>query len=151
MTDVRNSGYKAAAQTALSTELNSDVNDTWSDLSAEIDNSTNGYLFMDIEVDLAILTPTGADAAIEIYVVPSVDDSQFPSYTETGTSDEQENNQYFVGSVSLSLDNEIQIHMLRSVEVPPGKWKMGVRNRSNVTLNASGSTIKWRPWQYSSV
>jgi hypothetical protein len=150
MTDVKNSGYKAAAQTALSTELNSLANDTWSALSSEFDNSTNGYMFMDIEVDLASITPTGADAAIEIYVVPSVDDTQFPSTTNTGTADEQENQQYFVGSVTLSLDAEVQIHMIRGVEVPVGKWKMFCRNRSNVGLAASGSTIKWRPWQYSS-
>jgi hypothetical protein len=86
MTDVKNSGYKAAAQTALSTELNSLANDTWSALSSEFDNSTNGYMFMDIEVDLASITPTGADAAIEIYVVPSVDDTQFPSTTGDAVS-----------------------------------------------------------------
>lgn len=151
MTDVRNSGYKAAAQTALSTELNALANDTWSALSAEIDNSISGYMFADIEVDLGSITPTGADAAVEIYLVPSVDDTQYPTFTESGALDEQENNQYFIGSVTLSLDAEIHIHMLRGVELPPGKWKLGVRNRSNVALAATGSTIKWRPWQYSSV
>ncbi len=150
MADVKNSGYLAAAQTALSTELNALANLTWSSLSSEIDNSTNGYMFMDIEADLASITPTGADATIEVYVVPSVDDTQFPTYTETGTSDEQENNQYFVGAITLSLDAEVQIHMLRGVEVPPGKWKLGIRNQSNVQLGASGSTIKWRPWGYKS-
>jgi hypothetical protein len=151
MTDVRNSGYKAAAQTALSTDLDSLANDTWSALSAEIDNSLNGYMFADFEVDLASLTPTGADAAIELYLVPSVDDTQYPNYTETGSADEQENNQYFIGSVTLSLDAEVQIHTLRGVELPPGKFKIGVRNRANVGLATSGSTVKWRPWQYSSV
>lgn len=151
MTDVRNSGYKAAAQTALGAELNTLANDTWSALSAEIDNSLNGYMFMDVEFDLASITPTGADAAIELYLVPSIDDTQYPAYTETGTADEQENNQYFVGSVTLSLDAEIQIHTIRGIELPPGKFKLGVRNRANVSLAASGSTVKWRPWQYSSV
>lgn len=151
MTDVRNSGYKAAAQTALSTELNSLANDTWSALSSEIDNSLNGYMFADIECDFASITPTGADAAIELYLVPSVDDTQYPTYTATGTADEQENNQYFIGAVTLSLDAEVHIHTIRGIELPPGKFKIGMRNRSNVTLAASGSTIKWRPWQYSSV
>ena len=151
MADVKNSGYKAAAQTALSTDLNSLANETWSALSAEIDNSVNGYLFMDIEVDLASITPTGADASIEIYVVPSVDDTQFPSTTNTGTADEQENNQYYVGAVTLSLDAEVHIHTLRGIEVPTGKWKMFIRNQANVALAASGNTVKWRPWQYASV
>lgn len=150
MTDVKQTGYQAAAQTALSTDLDSLADDTWSALSAEIDNSLNGYLFMDIEVVLASLTPTGADAAIEVYVVPSIDDTNYPNYTESGTADEQENNQYFVGSVTLSLDTEAQNHSIRGVEMPPGKFKIGVRNRANVALGASGNTIKWRPWSYKS-
>lgn len=151
MTDVRNSGYKAAAQTALGSELNSLANDTWSALSGEFDNSLLGFMFIDVEFDLASITPTGADAAVELYLVPSIDDTQYPTYSEAGSADEQENNQYFIGSVTLSLDAEIHIHTIRGIELPPGKWKLGVRNRSNVALAASGSTIKWRPWQYSSV
>jgi hypothetical protein len=151
MTDVRNSGYKAAAQAGLGTELNSLANATWSALSGEMDNSTNGYMFADFEFAMASITPTGADAAVELYLVPSVDDTQFPTYTESGAAEEQENNQYFVGSVTLSLDAEVHIHTLRGIELPPGKWKIGVRNQSNVALAASGSTVKWRPWQYSSV
>jgi len=150
MTDVKHSGYKAAAQTALSTELNSLANDTWSSLSAEIDNSVSLFLFADIEFDLGSITPTGADAAVELYLVPSVDDTQYPTFTETGSADEQENNQYFVGAVTLSLDAEVQIHTIRGIELPPGKFKLGVRNRANVGLAASANTIKWRPWQYSS-
>jgi hypothetical protein len=151
MTDVRNSGYKAAAQTALSTELNSLANDTWCSLSAEIDNSTNGYMFADFEVNLAAAIFDGADAAVELYLVPSLDDTNFPTFLDSGSTDNQENNQYFIGSVTLSLDNEVHIHTLRGVELPPGKFKIGARNRTNIGLASSGNTVKWRPWQYSSV
>jgi hypothetical protein len=151
MTDVRNSGYKAAAQTVLSAELDSLANDGWSALSSEVDNSLNGYMFADFEVDIGSITPTGADAAIELYLVPSIDDTQYPSVNFAAAADEQENNQYFIGSVTLSLDAEVQIHTLRGVELPPGKFKVGARNRSNVGLAASANTVKWRPWQYSSV
>lgn len=151
MTDVRKSAYLAEAQTVLSTELDSLAVDTWSAVSSEVDNSTNNYMFMDIEVDLASITPTGTDAALEIYIVPSVDGTQYPSTSNSGTAAEQENTQYFVGSVTLSLDAEVQIHMLRGIEVPTGKWKMFVRNKSNVQLATSGSTVKWRPWAYKSV
>lgn len=151
MTDVlRGPGYKAEAQAGLGSELDGLADNTWSALSAEFDNSTNGYMFMDIEFDLNTITPTGADAAVELYIVPSVDGTQYPTTTNTSNADEQENQQYFVGSVTLSLDNEVHIHTIRGVEVPVGKWKMFVRNRANVGLNASGSTIKWRPWNFSS-
>lgn len=150
MTDVRNTGYQAAAQIALDSELNTLADDTWSSLSPEIDNSLFGYLFMDIEFDLASFLPSGADATVELYLVPSIDDTQFPTYTETGSSDEQENNQYFVGSVTLPPDTEVHIHSIRGIEMPPGKFKLGVRNRANLAFASSGNTVKWRPWSYKS-
>lgn len=151
MTDVRNTGYQAAAQTALNdTELGALANATWSSLSAEQDPTLSGYMFMDIEVSLASLTPTGADAAIEIYVVPTLDGTNYPNFTESGTADEQENAPYFVGSVPLSLDAEAQRQVLEGVRVPTGPFKIGVRNQSNDALASSGNTVKWRPWSYKS-
>ena len=154
MTDVRKTPYQAEAVTALSTELNTDADKTWSELSGEYDNSTNGYLFMDVEVSLAsadFTTPGGADMAYEIYVVPSVDGTNYPDTVNTGVADTpQENNQYFVGSVTIHSVSAAFIGTLRGVEVPIGKWKLFVRNRSNRALAASGNTIKWRPWSYKS-
>ena len=151
MTDVKKTAYLAEAQTALDVAtLGVLANDGWTSLSAEFDNSTNGYMFMDVEVYLESITPTGADAAIEIYVVPSLDGVNYPNTTNTGAADEQENNQYFIGSVTLSLDAEAQRNTIRGIEMPTGKWKMFARNRSNVTLDSAGGTIKWRPWGYKS-
>lgn len=153
MTDVRKTAYLAEAQTALDTDLNSDTNDTWTGLSAEFDNSTNGYMFMDIEVNLAApgTAWSGADSAYEIYIVPSVDGTNYPDTTNTGTADEQENNQYFVGSITTQGAGTVACRQtIRGVEVPVGKWKLFGRNRTNQTLAASGNTIKWRPWGYKS-
>jgi hypothetical protein len=153
MTDVKKTAYLAEAQTALSSDLDGDTNDTYSALSSEFDNSTNGYMFMDIEVYLAsadFTTPGGADMAVEIYVVPSVDGTTFPNYQASGTTTSQENNQYFVGSVTVEDVNGAVRASLRGVEIPNGKWKLGVRNVTNRTLAASGNTIKWRPWGYKS-
>ena len=153
MTDVRKTAYLAESQTALSTDLNGDTNDTWSALSSEYDNSTTGYMFMDIEVYLAAPTTawSGADSAYEVYVVPSVDGTNYPDYVESGTGDEQENNQYFVGSVTTQGAGTVACRqVIRGVEVPNGKFKIGGRNRTNQTLAATGNTVKWRPWGYKS-
>jgi len=93
MTDVRKTAYLAEAQTAVSTDLNGDLNDTWCALSSEYDNSTTGYMFMDIEVYLAAPASawSGADSAYEVYVVPSLDGTNYPDYVESGTAEEQEN------------------------------------------------------------
>lgn len=152
MTDVKKTAYLAEAQTALDTDLDGDANDTWSNLSAEFDNSTNGYMFMDIEVYLGSAAFTGADSAYEIYVVPSVDGASYPAVVFDGsaTGDEQENNAYFVGSVTTSGATAAQRGVIRGVEVPNGKFKIGGRNRTNQTLAATGNTVKWRPWGYKS-
>src|SRR5210317_108986 len=151
MTDVRKTAYLAEAQTAVSTDLNGDLNDTWCALSSEYDNSTTGYMFMDIEVYLAAPASawSGADSAYEVYVVPSPDGTNYPDYVESGTAEEQENNQYFVGSVSTQGAGTVACRqVIRGVEVPNGKFKIGGRNRTNQTLAATGNTIKWRPWGY---
>ena len=152
MTDVKKTAYLAEAQTALDTDLNADANDTWSNLSAEFDNSTNGYMFMDIEVYLGSAAFTGADSAYEIYIVPSLDGANYPAtvFDGSSTGDEQENNAYFVGSVTTSGATAAQRGVIRGVEIPNGKWKLGGRNRTNQTLAATGNTIKWRPWGYKS-
>jgi len=153
MTDVRKTAYLAEAQTAVSTDLNGDLNDTWCALSSEYDNSTTGYMFMDIEVYLAAPASawSGADSAYEVYVVPSLDGTNYPDYVESGTAEEQENNQYFVGSVSTQGAGTVACRqVIRGVEVPNGKFKIGGRNRTNQTLAATGNTIKWRPWGYKS-
>lgn len=150
MTDVKKTAYLAEAQTALSTDLDSDANDTWSGLSAEFDNSTNGYMFMDIEVYLGSAAFSGADAAYEIYVVPSLDGTNYPTTINGVTGDVQENNQYFVGSVTVIGSTAVQRQVIRGVEIPNGKWKLFGRNRTNQTLASSGNTVKWRPWGYKS-
>lgn len=152
MTDVKKTAYLAEAQTALSSDLDADTDNTWSGLSAEFDNSTNGYMFMDIEVYLASASFTGADSAYEIYVVPSLDGANYPTTINSGTADEQENNQYFVGSITTTgVSQEVQRQVIRGVEVPNGKWKMFARNRTNDGLTSTNdNTVKWRPWGYKS-
>ena len=151
MADSILSGYKAAAQTGLTTELNTLADNGFSALSSEIDNSSNKYMLADLEVSLASFTAgTTGDEAIEIYLVPSQDDTNYPDWT-TGTSDAQENNNHFVGSVPIKQSGAAaKRNVLRSVALPPGKFKLAARNRCNAALAASGNTITWRPHQYSS-
>lgn len=156
MTDVRNSGYQAEAQlVAFTTNVfDAMADDEWTNASDTIDNSAAGagYLFADLLVDLgSAVFPALADNAIELYLIPSVDGTNFPDFTGGGTvTDEQENNQYFVGSVTILQGTATYSGALRGVELPPGKFKLAIRSRAGVALNAT-NTLKWRPWSYSSV
>lgn len=151
MGDTTLSGYKVAAQSVAWTSgqsLNSLTDNEWTDLSDAIDNSTNKYVFADLEIVLSSVTFTGTDSSIECYLVPSVDGTNYGDWTGNVTTDEQENQGYFIGIVVTSGASGAQRLTLRGIELPAGLYKYGFRSRANVSLSASGNTVKWRPWQY---
>ena len=153
MTDVRHSGYKAELQPIVfsgTRTLVSLADDEWTDLSDVVDNSANLWLFSDWEFVCTSVAFTGADSAIEMYLLPAVDGTVYADWTGDGTADLQEHNVHFVGSFTTSGTTAAQQLSLRGVELPPGKFKIGVRNRGGIVLAASGSTLSYRPWQYSS-
>ena len=154
MADATLSGYKAAAAEISFTgtqTLASLADNEWCSLSDAIDNSSTKYMLADFELVLGSAAFTGTDSTVEIYIVPSTDDTNYGDWTDNVTSDEQENNPYYVGSFTTSGTTAAQrLTSLRGGALPKGKFKVGVRNRSNVAFAASGNTLKWRPHQYSS-
>lgn len=144
----RNTGYLATAQSVAWTSgqsLDSATDNEWTDLTDEIDNSTNKYPFADFELALGSAAFTGSDSAVEVYIVPSVDGTNYPNWTGNVTTDEQENARYFVDSMTTSGATAAQRITGRDFALPQGKFKFGFRNRGNVTLAASGNSFKWRP------
>jgi len=152
MTDVKHSGYKAEAVTVAfsgTQQIDSLTDNEWTDESDE-QNNTNGWLFADWELVLGSAAFTTADSAIELYIIPAVDGTNYPNWTGNVTTDEPENNAHYVGSFTTSQETEAQRLVLRAIDLPPGKWKAALRSRAGVSLAASGNTLKFRPWQYSS-
>ena len=148
MADLTRSGYLAAPISIAWTSgqaLDSAVDDEYTDLSDEIDNSTNKYMFADIEIVLASAAFTGADSGIEIYLIPSQDGTNYPTWTGNGTANAAENTAHYVGFVSTTGTTAAQRMVLRDVELPNGKYKYGFRSRANVSLAASGNSATWRP------
>lgn len=151
MATLKNSGYAvaAAAVTFSGTQtLNSLADNEYTNLSDEIDNSTNRYAYVDLELVLGSAAFTGSDSGIEFYLVPSVDGTNYPDWTGNVTSDETENNNYFVGFAATTASTAAQRMVLRKIELPAGKYKWAVRNRGNVALAGSGNTLSWRPWSW---
>ncbi len=142
------SGYKVAIATALTTELNSLANGSTSALSAEIDNSTTKYLYADIELSLASLTPT-ANGYVALYLVPTIDGTNYPLF-DTGTSPGTANNNYFVGSFMTKAAAAAQRIAMREIQLPAGKYKLAVYNGAGAALAASGNTLSWRPYNTAS-
>lgn len=150
----RNSGYLAVAQSVAWTAgqaLDSLTDNEWTDLSDEIDNTTNLYPSADIEIVLASAAFTGTDSTVQVFVIPTMDGTNYPNWTGNVTTDEQENNQYFIGSVVTSGATAAQRMVFRDVLLPQGKYKFGFRSLANVSLAATGNTAKWRPHSGESV
>lgn len=151
MANVTLSGYLAAAASVSWTggqSLNSALDAEWTTLSDEIDNTTNKYLQADLQIDLASAAFTGADAGLEIYLIPSVDGTNYPAWTGDVTTEQQGNMNYFIGFVAVPAVTAAQRMVLRGVALPSGKYRWALRNQTNVALAASGNTMQWRPFSY---
>jgi hypothetical protein len=142
------SGYLASAAAvtwASGQALDSLTDNEFTDLTDEIDNSSNKYLLIDWDLVLGSAAFTGTDSWIEIYVVKSVDGTNYPTWTGNGTSDEQENNPFYRDSATTTGTTAAQRMTGGPIAAPQGKFKFGFRNRGNVTLASSGNTFYWRP------
>ncbi len=126
--------------------------DEFTAMSDELNNITLGKaIFCDLHVSLGSATWTGADSAIEIYLSAPGNADVYPEWAGAGAAaDEQENNQLFVGSVTTAGAGTVtQDLYLRDVELPPGKFKLAIRNKTGVALNASNN-LYYRLWSHGS-
>lgn len=132
---------------ALNTASTGLVDNTWTELSDEINNGTDKHLLADWEFNMASASPTGTDAGLEIYVVRSVDGTNYPTWVSGVATEQVSNQQYFrdfavLGAIATSAQRVTNNFPLL---LPPGKYKLGFRNRANVALATSGNSFYLRP------
>lgn len=151
MVDSIHSGYKEAAQSvtwASGRSLVSLAIDEYTDESDAIDNSSLLYLFADWEF---VCTSVAFDATpFDLFIIPSVDGTNYAAWTGDGVVAEPENDAHFVGSFTGTGTTSAQYCTLRNVAMPPGLFKVGFRNRGGIALDSTGSTLKFRRWGYAS-
>ncbi len=158
MTTLKLSGYLASAVsvawTGATQKIDSLTDDEWTDLSDEVDNTTNLYAFADLDLALGSAAFTGTDSGVEVYVVPTVDGTNYPDWSGNSTSDAPQQVHYFVAFLPLTASTAARRVVSSSqaaIELPQGKFKFGIRSRANVTLAASGNTLYYRPKAYQAV
>jgi len=154
-TTLKLSGYlttEAAITFSGTQQLNSLTDNEYTDLSDEIDNSTNLYEMVDLRLVLASAAfTTPADCGIEIFLIPTVDGTNYPTWTGNTTTDQVHNGAFYVDYIPLTGTTAAQAGVLLRIELPNGKYKWAARNRGNVSLAGSGNTIYWRPHSHQSV
>lgn len=116
-------------------------------ISAAIDNGTNLALYCDVEVDLDYATAPAAGAQIELYFVPSVDGTNYLD----GSTTVDPPASCLVGIVDLQAVNTVQRRGLRYVAMPPGLFKVLLKNTGGQALDATGSAVTLRPYNIQSV
>ena len=126
--------------TALSTGLNSLANNTMSAASSTISNATNLDMYVDIEVNLASLSPSSG-AYVALYILEAVDGTNFPAQSD---ADLRLTTTQLLCSVPVGTTSAAaQRVAVRNVVIPPGSFQIKLDNQTGATLNASGNTVKF--------
>lgn len=136
-------GYTSAIATCLTTELNSLADTNTTALSSQIDNSTNLDEFIDFQLHLASVTISSTSAYCTVYLIPTPDGTTYPNWDSSTYANYD--SQYFVGTilvkpVSAATFDGAEIY----VPLPPGKFKIALRNNCGAALAASGNTLSYR-------
>lgn len=144
--------YQSNENTTLTTGLNSLASGASID-SAAIDNTSTGspanMTLADFEINLASVNITSATGYFSIYLIPSIDGTNYPDYT-TGTTPVTPAH-YFAGQMNTIAKNGTQRQTLVGVQLPPGKFKVVLVNNTGVALAASSNVLTMRRYSLQSV
>lgn len=125
-----------AIATALTTELNSLANGGLCTASSAIDNETDLYEYVEVELALASLNPTGSPYLL-LYLVKSVDGT---NYEDSNTTMSHQ----VVATLPVATGSATKRVCVGNILIPPCKFKLAVQNQTNVTLAAASNTVKYR-------
>lgn len=138
-------GYTAAIANVLTTELNSLADGNVSALSSEQTNASTLDIFGDLQLDLASLTIASTAAYVGVYFVPSVDGTNYPDWTSGAYANYMA--QYLVGIILVKNVSATTARANGSgMALPPGKFKVALRNATGAALAASGNTLGIRDY-----
>jgi hypothetical protein len=125
-----------ATATALTTDLNSLANGGLSAVSAAVDNETDLYQYLELELVLASLTPTGTPSC-SVLLIKSVDGTNYEDSTTSALHT-------VIATLPFSTATGAKRVCQANIQVPPCKFKLAVLNNAGVALAASGNTLKYR-------
>ena len=128
--------------TALSTELDGLANGGYSNASSAIDNEAGLYQFIELELNLASLTPV-AGQSVAVYLLPSLDGTNYAD----GGGAVAPPDEALLTIFSLRAATAAQRRVSMVLEMPPLLGKLVVGNMtitSGVAFAASGNTLKYR-------
>ncbi len=121
------------------------------DISAAVDNGTNLDLFGDLEfiVQWDTVAPSAGDKVADLYLLPSVDDVNFPEGSVSLTPQAS----LLIGSFESRNPSisGVEHLMLPGITLPPRNMKFLLQNTSGQTFDPSGSMLLLKPYKLQSV
>jgi hypothetical protein len=127
------------ATSALTTELNSLANGSFSAVSAAIDNTTDLYPWMDVELSLASFTPGTGSPYCAMWIVYSLDGTNYEK-TPNGSSGDKPPDAIFPLEASVAQASRV---VISNIPISPLKFKLVLKNASGAALAATGNTLKY--------
>lgn len=140
MADITQKAYETIVS-VMTTELNSLANSSRAISGAMGGDASHAALLGDWELAVTFGTGPTLDAAIDLYLVPAVDGT---NYVDGDASIRPAPNLY-VGSFYVRNVTSAQRMAIRDVPMPPGLYKAVIANNSGQAFPSSGSTLKVRP------
>lgn len=123
--------------TALTTELNSLANAAQSAASSAIDNEGGLFQYLEVELVLASLTPTGTPYCL-LYLVKSIDGGT--NYEDLTTSASH----LVIASFPMSTAAAAKRIVVANILIPPVFFKLALQNQAGPALGASGNTVRFK-------
>ncbi len=115
---------------------------------ANIDNSTNLDVFMDISIALGSITSGAGAPYIGVYLYPqNQDGSTYGDGRFGSTAAGPPPAAYYVGSIPLVASvTQAQEGTLRGIVLPPGIFTVILYNQAGVALASSSNGVKYRTY-----
>jgi hypothetical protein len=134
----------------LTTSLNSLANNTL-DLGAAIDNTSNLARYMDLELTLASLDLSSQTSpCVVVYMLESVDGGT--DYDTVSDAESADDNcppaDKIIAIIGLRPYSgaEAKLAVKSLIPIPPGHFKLAVRNKTGVAFGASGNKLAYRTY-----
>lgn len=126
------------------TELNSLANGSLSAASSAIDNEAGLFQYMEVELQLASLTPTGTPYC-SLYLAKSIDGGT--TYEDLTTSASHLVLAQFPFSTATGAKRVVVANLL----IPPTLFKLAIQNQAGPALASSGNLIRYRRYNEQAV
>lgn len=129
--------YGSLADVIATASLNS-LADDGTATGSVIDNTTNRYPFMKVEINLASVDLSAQTSpGVELYLIESADGTNYEDDDEAGT---------YCITIPVAATNAAHRKTSGTIMIPPAKFKLRIKNVTGAAFASSGNTCQYTTW-----